>query len=138
MICSTLRNIVFVFVGLTEPGFKNYTFVLTSMTWEDAQKYCRQHHTDLAMIENQAENIAVASIASGNVWLGLYRKPWRWSDGSTNDFASWATNRPNNYGRVQHCAWENSYHDWNDFSCSSLYPFFCHRGEENLLMGKDY
>ncbi|KAK7883836.1 hypothetical protein WMY93_026959 [Mugilogobius chulae] len=44
------------------------------MSWKDAQSYCRQHHTDLAMIEDEAENTAVTSIASDKVWIAVKSK----------------------------------------------------------------
>ncbi|KAK7883839.1 hypothetical protein WMY93_026962 [Mugilogobius chulae] len=70
-----------------QPGFKNYTFVSTGMSWENAQSYCRQRYTDLVMIEDDSENTAVKDLnPSGQMWIGLYRQPWRWSDGSDSTF----------------------------------------------------
>ncbi|KAK7883832.1 hypothetical protein WMY93_026955 [Mugilogobius chulae] len=70
---------------------KQYNHISTTMTWGEAQNYCRQHHTDLAMIEDETENSAVASGLRANTFtfFGLYRKPWRWSDGSNSQFKNW-------------------------------------------------
>ncbi|XP_055019161.1 putative C-type lectin domain family 20 member A [Boleophthalmus pectinirostris] len=50
------------------------TFVLTndSFTWEEAQQYCRQHHTDLASVKDATQNSQIAALVpSGNAWIGL-------------------------------------------------------------------
>uniref|UniRef100_A0A8C6SMU3 C-type lectin domain-containing protein n=1 Tax=Neogobius melanostomus TaxID=47308 RepID=A0A8C6SMU3_9GOBI len=69
---------------------KQYTYISTSKSWEDARSYCRQHYTDLAMIEDESENTAVAAVLVTNqwAWIGLYRQPWRWSDGSDSTICS--------------------------------------------------
>uniref|UniRef100_A0A8C6SKD5 C-type lectin domain-containing protein n=1 Tax=Neogobius melanostomus TaxID=47308 RepID=A0A8C6SKD5_9GOBI len=130
--------ILFLFcTGSTEPGSKNYSLVLTSMSWEDARSHCKQHFTDLAMIEDESENTAVASIISSyTVWIGLYRQPWRWTDGSASSFTNWYPGRPNNCASVQHCVYENNNHEWNDYSCSYAARFICHRGKGNVCMYK--
>ncbi|KAK7883900.1 hypothetical protein WMY93_027023 [Mugilogobius chulae] len=65
------------FSGSTAPGQKNYTLVTEIMTWENARSYCRQHYTDLAMIEDETENAAASSVSPGfKRWIGLYRESW--------------------------------------------------------------
>ncbi|KAK7883903.1 hypothetical protein WMY93_027026 [Mugilogobius chulae] len=79
------------FTGSTG-GSKEFILVTAVKTWEEARSYCREHYTDLAVIEDAAENSAVAALnPSSNVWIGLYREAWRWSDGSTSTFTNWAT-----------------------------------------------
>ncbi|KAK7883831.1 hypothetical protein WMY93_026954 [Mugilogobius chulae] len=118
-----------------EPGFKNYTFVTTSMTWKNAQSYCREHYTDLAMIEDETENAAVASMIGGHaVWIGLYREPFRWSDGSDKNFTNWLAGEPNNGGKLPFCVLERNGHKWFDVPCSYLYPFHCHRAVKGKLL----
>uniref|UniRef100_A0A3B4ZVH9 C-type lectin domain-containing protein n=1 Tax=Stegastes partitus TaxID=144197 RepID=A0A3B4ZVH9_9TELE len=69
---------VFVFNGKWDdytnpPGQKIYTLIQNSMNWKDAQAYCRTHHTDLAMIENDQENGQVMSLLPNSKrWIGLY------------------------------------------------------------------
>uniref|UniRef100_A0AAV2LVT7 C-type lectin domain-containing protein n=1 Tax=Knipowitschia caucasica TaxID=637954 RepID=A0AAV2LVT7_KNICA len=114
--------------GFPRPGFKNFTFVAIAKTWAESRSYCRQHHTDLAMIQDQSENSAVLAISSTyQVWVGLYREPWRWSDGSTSSFTNWMNVQPGNSRGIEHCVLENIYHQWNDGVCSQTYPFFCQR-----------
>uniref|UniRef100_A0AAV2LVV1 C-type lectin domain-containing protein n=1 Tax=Knipowitschia caucasica TaxID=637954 RepID=A0AAV2LVV1_KNICA len=118
------------FSGFPRPGFKNFTFVAIAKTWAESRSYCRQHHTDLAMIQDQSENSAVLAISSTyQVWVGLYREPWRWSDGSTSSFTNWMNVQPGNSRGIEHCVLKNIYHQWNDGVCSQTYPFFCQRGE---------
>uniref|UniRef100_A0A8C6WHQ0 C-type lectin domain-containing protein n=1 Tax=Neogobius melanostomus TaxID=47308 RepID=A0A8C6WHQ0_9GOBI len=119
-----------VFTGSAQ-GPKQYTYISTSKSWEDARSYCRQHHTDLAMIKDKSENTAVAAVLVTNqwAWIGLYRQPWRWSDGSDSQFTNWGSGQPNNYAGNQHCVWEDNNHKWNDKPCSEKKKFVCHRGE---------
>ncbi|KAK7883908.1 hypothetical protein WMY93_027031 [Mugilogobius chulae] len=115
--------------------FQTIHLYFYTMTWDEAQSYCRQHHTDLAMIEDETENSAAASVLVENqwAWFGLYRKPFRWSDGSDSDFKNWMTNQPNNVGESQHCVWESDAHEWNDMPCSWTRPFVCANGEFGSL-----
>ncbi|KAL7392887.1 hypothetical protein ABVT39_003314 [Epinephelus coioides] len=107
------------------PSQKTFTLIKTSLTWEDAQTYCRTHHTDLAMIENAQENTEILSLVY-NVWIGLYRVLWRWSDKSKSSFRNWQSGQPNNYLN-QYCAGENSVHKWADLNCDDEIPFWCYK-----------
>uniref|UniRef100_A0A667XEB9 C-type lectin domain-containing protein n=1 Tax=Myripristis murdjan TaxID=586833 RepID=A0A667XEB9_9TELE len=64
-----------------------------SMTWSEAQSYCRQHYTDLATVSSEEDvaklNDAVGSLISDWSWIGLFRDAWKWSDGSTMSFTKW-------------------------------------------------
>uniref|UniRef100_A0A3B5QQ77 C-type lectin domain-containing protein n=1 Tax=Xiphophorus maculatus TaxID=8083 RepID=A0A3B5QQ77_XIPMA len=93
----------------------------SSHSHNDAQSYCRTHHTDLAMIENEAENSAVKQLipVGVDVWIGLYRVPWSWSDKSPSLFRRWVSSEPNNFGGIQNCICENTAHIWVDETCSA-------------------
>ncbi|KAJ3585065.1 hypothetical protein NHX12_013787 [Muraenolepis orangiensis] len=65
-----------------------------TLSWESAKSYCRTHYTDLAKIENQAENQQVSSLVTTSSWIGLPRVPWTWSDGSNGTFRHWLVNKP--------------------------------------------
>ncbi|KAI3360774.1 hypothetical protein L3Q82_013008 [Scortum barcoo] len=113
---------------------KTYVYMSTLKTWTDASDYCREHFTDLPVIENTAENIAVysAKSATASIWIGLYRVSWTWSDNTQSSFRFWTSDNPNNGGGQQFCTLENPLHQWNDATCSDKFPFICHQGEKLL------
>ncbi|KAJ3585450.1 hypothetical protein NHX12_014169 [Muraenolepis orangiensis] len=76
---------------------KTYHHVSQTLSWESAKSYCRTHYTDLAKIENQAENQQVSSLVTTSSWIGLSRVPWTWSDGSNGSFRDWGVSQPNDY-----------------------------------------
>uniref|UniRef100_A0A8C7Y815 C-type lectin domain-containing protein n=1 Tax=Oryzias sinensis TaxID=183150 RepID=A0A8C7Y815_9TELE len=110
---------------------KNYVFINQTMSWSSAQQYCRKNYKDLAMIENQEENTEAQNAKPSNnvVWIGLYREPWTWSDGSRSSFRNWYPSGSDNDGGNQHCGSENSIHVWGDEDCSIKRVFVCHQGE---------
>ncbi|KAJ4931134.1 hypothetical protein JOQ06_025433 [Pogonophryne albipinna] len=109
------------------PGEKTYTLYDTqARAWEDAQTYCRAHHTDLAMIENAQDNTDMLSITSGySVWIGLYRVLWRWSDNSNSSFRNWNSGQPNNYFGNQYCGTDDRGQTWHDVECYTERTFWC-------------
>uniref|UniRef100_A0A3B5RF82 C-type lectin domain-containing protein n=1 Tax=Xiphophorus maculatus TaxID=8083 RepID=A0A3B5RF82_XIPMA len=127
------KNIVQIlsYLTFTELNVKQYVFIATLATCSEAQSYCRTHHTDLAMIENEAENSAVKQLipVGVNVWIGLYRVPWSWSDKSPSLFRRWVSSEPNNNGGIQNCVCENTAHMWGDETCSGTKVFICERGD---------
>ncbi|XP_033976090.1 secretory phospholipase A2 receptor-like isoform X2 [Trematomus bernacchii] len=110
----------------------NAAFVLIEreMTWTEGQSYCREHHTDLASVRNQAENQQLAAMLPAGTWywIGLYRDSWKWSDGSNSSFKYWKVNKPN-YRASKVCvaaAFDNSGR-WEDLDCRVEKPFICYR-----------
>uniref|UniRef100_A0A3Q3IY29 C-type lectin domain-containing protein n=1 Tax=Monopterus albus TaxID=43700 RepID=A0A3Q3IY29_MONAL len=87
----------------------------TTMTWNEAQTYCRVHHTDLAIVRNMTENQKIKDLVpSGQtVWIGLFRDSWKWSDGSKFSFSYWKQNlSDSNY--------------WEDWNCDEKRAFICY------------
>uniref|UniRef100_A0A8C4E2I4 C-type lectin domain-containing protein n=2 Tax=Dicentrarchus labrax TaxID=13489 RepID=A0A8C4E2I4_DICLA len=123
--CNSLWS--FVCYDVTNQTEETYVFISDEKTWNDAQAYCREHYTDLPMIENIVENNEVCSAASALFWTGLYRVPWTWSDNTQSSFQVWKQGQPNNYGGNQFCTGENNLHKWDDISCLEKYPFICHQ-----------
>ncbi|KAK7883830.1 hypothetical protein WMY93_026953 [Mugilogobius chulae] len=126
-------------VGSSQLGTKKFFLIESYTTWMDALSYCRQHYTDLATIEDNTENAAVNNlIFDYRRWIGLYREPWRWSDGSTSNFTNWALNQPDNYGENQHCVIVDQDRKWQDTYCSDdVFSFHCEKGYRRLQNGTD-
>ncbi|KAM9722806.1 macrophage mannose receptor 1-like isoform 2-T2 [Menidia menidia] len=122
--CETTRE----FICYNENNKKTYFHIPTKKTWQSAQQHCREHFTDLAMIENEAENTKAneATQGTGSYWIGLYRNPWTWSDGSQSSFRNWNHTKNNNDGQQQ-CGEENPQHEWGDDYCDYKKPFICHQ-----------
>uniref|UniRef100_A0A3B4AGC2 C-type lectin domain-containing protein n=1 Tax=Periophthalmus magnuspinnatus TaxID=409849 RepID=A0A3B4AGC2_9GOBI len=78
------------------------------------------------------QKVLAALNPSTNTWIGLYRRMWRWSDGSTSNFTNWIVGRPDNSLQIQHYVWENNNHEWDDASSSDLARVICHKGEGNV------
>ncbi|RVE71012.1 hypothetical protein OJAV_G00070490 [Oryzias javanicus] len=108
----------------------NVTFVHidTSMTWPAAQKYCREHYTDLASVRSSAENQKIMDLkpAEEDVWLGLSKTSWTWSNGSTTTFHYWNDGEPNDQIAVCVMMLFKNLGKWVDSKCGQLRPFICY------------
>ncbi|XP_037628796.1 macrophage mannose receptor 1-like [Sebastes umbrosus] len=112
----------------------NVTFILinTTMTWTEAQTYCRDRYTDLASVRNMTDNQKVqelVSAAGDSVWIGLFAD-WKWSDGSNSSYRNWATGQPNNYHGRQTCVAAafnvGNVGKWEDYQCHVKRAFICY------------
>ncbi|XP_076145652.1 macrophage mannose receptor 1-like [Alosa pseudoharengus] len=124
-----------------------YVLVTEEKNWTDAQRYCREKHTDLASVRNQAENDQIEEVRAGShvggashnngnrvAWIGLFRDAWEWSDGSRSSFRHWKTGEPNYGSSDEFCAetLNASRGQWNDAGCHHPRSFICY--EEKLLV----
>ncbi|KAK7886524.1 hypothetical protein WMY93_026145 [Mugilogobius chulae] len=120
-------TLLYGFVCFTESSQSQvtYTYISTQKTWSDGQAYCRQHHTDLAVIESSSQNTDVYNSITprASAWIGLYRVPWTWSDQSLSTFRSWDTISPN-YPDVQHCVATDG-QVWDDDYCDTGFGPLC-------------
>ncbi|XP_072518023.1 C-type mannose receptor 2-like [Salminus brasiliensis] len=112
---------------------ETFIFVFQFMNWTEAQRYCREHHTDLASVRNEAENLKLRSLCINNdynsafVWIGLYRTR-SWSDKSNSSFSYWKAGQPDNAGQRERCT-AASFSDsgeWTDEDCGLAFPFLCY------------
>ncbi|KAG9266251.1 C-type mannose receptor 2-like [Astyanax mexicanus] len=108
------------------------------MTWTEAQRYCREHHTDLVSVRNEAENQKLRSLYNdfdySDVWIGLYRTR-SWSDNSSSSFSFWKTGQPDNAGVSEYCT-AVSFSDsgkWTDENCGQAFPFICYNLTESAF-----
>ncbi|KAL4009296.1 hypothetical protein ACER0C_003148 [Sarotherodon galilaeus] len=119
----------------------NKTFHLneTSVTWTQAQSYCRQHHTDLAsgldqIYSEEFKKLQKSKGSTMNLWIGLFRDSWRWSDGSNFSFRYWDMDSFNDGLNNRTCATtllERSGR-WSSAGCDQRKPFFCY--DDNMIL----
>lgn len=93
--------------------------------------HCRNLVSDLVSIHSAEENQAVlGASASQSVWIGLFKDPWKWSDGSPSSFRHWKPSQPS-YLREEDCV-ATVFRDqgkWNDLQCAVRQHFVCRGGE---------
>uniref|UniRef100_A0A3Q2QRP3 C-type lectin domain-containing protein n=1 Tax=Fundulus heteroclitus TaxID=8078 RepID=A0A3Q2QRP3_FUNHE len=107
--------------GLISGTVVKFVLINTVMTWTAAQKYCREYHSDLASVRNMTENQKIQQLvpARDQVWIGLYRDAWKWSDGRNFSLSYWNSIEPNNAQHGENCvsAAFNYAGKWEDWTC---------------------
>ncbi|XP_065146134.1 uncharacterized protein [Paramisgurnus dabryanus] len=122
---------------------KGFVIETSNKIWRDAQRFCRQHHTDLTSVRNQTENQQIQKIMKdkniSEVWIGLFSDSWEWSDESNSGFRNWGSGQPDNNGGSEDCTNVRTYTNgqWYDLDCSPL-TFVCHEDLETLVTCEDY
>ncbi len=117
---------------------RQYHFVNQKMNWTEAQRYCREKHTDLVTINDiQEQNDikqAIQRVNSGadRVWIGL-KDAWIWSlsdsdfyRGDESQYRNWGSGQPQGDGD---CVFMNNDGQWHDVGCSTTRHFICYNGE---------
>ncbi|XP_073726745.1 C-type mannose receptor 2-like [Misgurnus anguillicaudatus] len=110
----------------------------SSVSWRDAQIFCRQHHTDLISVRNQTENQQIQKIMNdkniSEVWIGLFSDSWEWSDESESGFRYWNSTQPDNTRGSEDCTLVRVtvQGHWIDVVCSYALTFVCH--EDDLIL----
>ncbi|TNN35955.1 Macrophage mannose receptor 1 [Liparis tanakae] len=109
-------------------GPDTFVFITTRMPWTEAQSYCREHHTDLATVTDMEENEMVQNLvpSGGFAWIGLFRDPWKWSDGSDFPFRNWNHSQPE--GSFGKCVAADFSADglWETLDCNVKSAFICY------------
>ncbi|XP_076145746.1 C-type mannose receptor 2-like [Alosa pseudoharengus] len=114
-----------------------YVLVTEKKNWTDAQRYCRENHTDLASVRNQTENDQIDNVRGGGynpAWIGLFRDAWEWSDVSSSSFRLWDFGEPN-YDGIKNCAQVHTNGWWNKVECSDPGAFICY--EDKLVLVRE-
>ncbi|XP_062410771.1 macrophage mannose receptor 1-like [Sardina pilchardus] len=115
-----------------EGGNSTHPYVLVTewKTWADAQRYCRENHTDLASVRNQTENDQIEGVRGDEeAWIGLFRASW--SDGSSSSFRHWKDGEPDNQGVA--CTEIEPSGQWKDAGCKYPSNFICYEDELVLV-----
>ncbi|XP_066580431.1 C-type mannose receptor 2-like [Amia ocellicauda] len=122
----------------TSKDTQRYVLIDKTMNWTEAQRFCREKHTDLVSVRNQSENEEVKKAANGQtVWIGLFSDPWKWSDQRNFSFRNWYTTEPNNYAGNENCGTVCLQilvpGTWGDNPCTDSHPFFCYHENREVM-----
>ncbi|XP_054866318.1 C-type lectin lectoxin-Lio2-like [Amphiprion ocellaris] len=130
-----MERIIFLilFCIAVEGDAVKHIYISKSLTWTEAQAYCRRYHTDLSYFNSQSDIDKLRKDAGGNIyhgWIGLQRDPnnstaWMWSGGGHITYQNWAAGQPNNYMGLENNGNINPDGTWNDASGSSFFHFYC-------------
>ncbi|XP_077083596.1 C-type lectin LmsL-like [Siphateles boraxobius] len=134
-------DLIFVLLSALNSSVNSRVFYIIPerMSWSEAQTYCRQKHTDLATLDDQADIAELKTFPKfkENMWIGLYQQtgtsPWIWSDQSKSVFRLWASKQPNNYGGIQFCVYISPDGSWNDWDCLEKMPFICYDMKRQIV-----
>ncbi|XP_056605100.1 macrophage mannose receptor 1-like isoform X2 [Triplophysa dalaica] len=128
--CSTERRFICFIENETQAD--RFVFVNIPMSWHEAQSYCRQHYTDLAVIHIQTEDqvltLKMSMTDISESWIGLFRDSWKWSDEiNVVDVSSinWMTGQPDLRNLNQPCGVIRPDGLIDDQLCSNTFPFIC-------------
>uniref|UniRef100_A0A8C6M1J4 C-type lectin domain-containing protein n=1 Tax=Nothobranchius furzeri TaxID=105023 RepID=A0A8C6M1J4_NOTFU len=78
----------------TETNTRQFFLINQPVRWLEAQRYCRESHTDLISGWNQLQDPQLKDLlspeaAGTNIHIGMFRDTWKWSDGSRSSFRLW-------------------------------------------------
>uniref|UniRef100_A0A3B3CS28 C-type lectin domain-containing protein n=1 Tax=Oryzias melastigma TaxID=30732 RepID=A0A3B3CS28_ORYME len=114
-----------------------YRFIDKEKSWDEAQKYCKKNHTDLATVRSMADMKRLnQDLGNKKAWIGLYReanskRKWKWSQPEVQFSESqknWDGGEPNDHKR-ENCGTVKKHLKWADLSCKEEKPFICYDGE---------
>ncbi|XP_028985460.2 macrophage mannose receptor 1-like [Betta splendens] len=135
--------LLFVFCNLPTGQLRQFHYVNLTMTWSNAQQYCRANYTDLATFNsmNEISSLNRPALSTSVAWIGLNDDPkgwmgvmasdansWRWSATgapSTTGYQSWATGEPNDQ-YIEYCVIMGNNGLWADVPCNALFSFVCY------------
>ncbi|XP_078027321.1 uncharacterized protein LOC117266331 [Epinephelus lanceolatus] len=105
-----------------------YVLTPTNMNWMVARDHCRTHYTDLASLRNDNEYQKIHDLAGTlQVWVGLYRDRWQWSDQSYSSLRYWNVRQavytvsPGSCGAML----KSDSGRWGELPCGKRHPFLC-------------
>ncbi|XP_043117378.1 C-type mannose receptor 2 isoform X2 [Puntigrus tetrazona] len=119
--CDSKRQ----FVCFSAEANEKYILIRKDTSWSEAQEYCRTFYTDLG---NATKNDGKDPKTMTDVWIGLFKDAWSWSDQSNFSFRFWNINLPKPIGRHRNCTvvMVNRTGRWKSIRCDTTLPFICH------------
>nr|XP_033467993.1 secretory phospholipase A2 receptor-like [Epinephelus lanceolatus] len=126
-------------VTLCSRIYREYHLITVEKSWDEAQSYCRENHTDLATIGSHDDmkrlvDMTEASGETKEIWIGLRKAEmtsWLWSVGETQssygvaEYMNWA----NSLDSSHHCGGMKGDGKWLSELCGTKLPFVCQEGE---------
>ncbi|XP_054914481.1 C-type mannose receptor 2-like [Poeciliopsis prolifica] len=123
---------------------RQYYLVNEPLKWDQAQSYCRKHHTDLATIENlkdEKQFLDIVSSIKSDVWIGLYSNiSWTWSHILNSDeYRNWESSDydPDFISANQFCVCIGDNGRWWDYDCAKKLPFVCYNAGTSEFVAVD-
>ncbi|KAI2662878.1 hypothetical protein H4Q32_001846 [Labeo rohita] len=126
--------------GLNVSIYRDHFFVNNTVSWNDAQQYCRQYYDDLSTVrEKDLQVLSSNSLIKGKYfWIGVQRvspdiTKWIWSEGGKATITFWEDYQPNDY--TQKCgAINKDTFKMHDKHCSDNYEFYCMKVYELIVV----
>uniref|UniRef100_A0A3Q2EH93 C-type lectin domain-containing protein n=1 Tax=Cyprinodon variegatus TaxID=28743 RepID=A0A3Q2EH93_CYPVA len=119
---------------------QKYQLIREEKTWQEAQSYCREKHTDLIsgmkqLQDAELKEVMKSVVAGTYIYFGLFRDTWRWSDGSSFSFRHWNDQLNNQQYNTGQCAVAGNDDEgrWKTDSCDQKKPFICYDDKVILI-----
>uniref|UniRef100_A0A668A7B0 C-type lectin domain-containing protein n=1 Tax=Myripristis murdjan TaxID=586833 RepID=A0A668A7B0_9TELE len=117
--------------GWTKFNSSCYFISSESKNWNESRQDCLRRGADLVIINSREENSFLKNFRV-RLWIGLSdletEGEWKWVDGSSLSYTSWAEGQPDDYGGKEDCGVLRPVYDgWNDFPCSLGRPWICEK-----------
>uniref|UniRef100_A0A8B9QQM5 Macrophage mannose receptor 1 n=1 Tax=Anas platyrhynchos TaxID=8839 RepID=A0A8B9QQM5_ANAPL len=120
--------------GFNNYGDDRYAVINYKMSWEEAQKNCRDQYAELASIlDPYAESYLWLQILKHGepVWIGLNSNTtggrYMWSDRRRSRYHNWASGEPN---KNRACAYLDLDGFWKTASCNETFLSVCKQSDE--------
>uniref|UniRef100_A0A3B3WMP4 C-type lectin domain-containing protein n=1 Tax=Poecilia mexicana TaxID=48701 RepID=A0A3B3WMP4_9TELE len=131
--CLNININVFDYFTETNTTHK-YHLIKEMKSWQEAQSYCREKHTDLISGTKQLQDEEVKKLMNSTTidpYIGLFRDTWRWSDGSSFSFRHWIPIFNQHNPNSHQCAMTKFDGEgrWTNVNCDNKKPFICYDGE---------